>query len=206
MSRVIFKRSILIGLVLAGLFALLLHAPSISIVQAQQPTGSIPTVTGTARGPRVTVNLDQDFINVRSGPSATFYPRIGILMRGQSAPALGRSEDGQWIQIRYPGVPGGVGWVFAANVTLSSQSLPIIPAPPTPTSAATPTIDPTLQAAFVPAVTATGLATFTLAPPLEEPSFTDATAEPAAVPLGLVILGLGFVGVLVAVSSLLRGR
>ena len=189
-----------------GIFALLLYAPTSFTVQAQQPTGSIPTVTGTARGPQVTVNLDQDFINVRSGPSSFFYPRIGILMRGQTVPALGRSEDGQWIQIRYSGVPGGIGWVFAANVTLSSQAIPIVAAPSTPTSAATPTIDPTLQAAFVPAVTATGLATFTLAPPVEEPLFTDATAKPAPVPLGLIILGLGFVGVLVAIASLLRGR
>ena len=189
-----------------GVAALTFHVPGFLTVQAHQPTGSIPTVTGTARGPQVTVNLDQDFINVRSGPSSFFYPRIGILMRGQSAPALGRSEDGQWIQIRYSGAPGGIGWVFAANVTLSSQSLSIVAAPSTPTSAATPTIDPTLQAAFIPAVTATGLATFTPALPVDEPLFTDATAKPAAIPLGLVILGLGFVGVLVATASLLRGR
>lgn len=185
---------------------LLFYAPTVAIVQAQQATGSIPTVTGTPLGPTITVNLDQDFVNVRSGPSSFDYPRIGILMRGQSVPALGRSEDGQWIQIRYIGAPGGIGWVFAANVTLSSQSLPIVVAPPTPTSAATPTIDPTLQAAFVPAVTATGLATFTPAPPLDETSFQDATVKQAAVPLGLVILGLGFVGILVAMASLLRGR
>ncbi len=190
----------------AGMLTLSLRVPSVSIVQAQQPTGSIPTVTGTPPGPLVTVNLDQDFINVRSGPSSSFYPRIGILMRGQAVPALGRSEDGQWIQIIYPGVPGGVGWVFAANVTLSSQALPFVDAPPTPTSAATPTINPTLQSAFVPAVTATGLATFTPAPPMEEPSFFDATVAPAAVPLGLIILGLGFAGILVAMASLLRGR
>ena len=200
-----FKRIVLVGLSL-GTAALLLYAPTVVIVQAQQPTGSIPTVTGTPAGPMVTVNLDQDFVNVRSGPSAFDYPRIGILMRGQSVPALARSENGQWIQIRYVGAPGGIGWVFAANVTLSSQALPIISAPPTPTSAATPTINPTLQAAFIPAVTATRLATFTPAPLLDEPSFTDATIEPAAVPLGLIILAFGFVGVLVAMSSLLRGR
>lgn len=205
MHRKFFKQIVLVGLFL-GLAVLFLHVPAVLIVQAQQPTGVIPTVTGTPPGPMVTVNLDQDFVNVRSGPSSFDYPRIGILMRGQSVPALARSEDGQWIQVRYIGAPGGVGWVFAANVTLSAQSLPIIPAPPTPTSAATPTINPTLQAAFVPAVTVTGLATFTLAPAVEEPLFQDATAKPAAVPLGLVILGLGFVGVLVAISSLLRGR
>jgi len=197
----------LIWIVVAlGAVALIAFAPSISIVRAQQPTGSIPTVTGTPPGPRVTVNLDLEFVNVRSGPSSFYYPRIGILMRGQSAPALARSDDGQWIQIRYAGVAGGIGWVFAANITLSSQSLPIVAAPPTPTFVSTPTINPTLQAAFVPAVTATGLATFTPAPPLEEPSFSDVTTQPAAVPLGLVIVGFGFVGVLVALASLLRGR
>jgi len=201
-----FIRLVLGGLLLAGLSLILANHPAVFVVHAQQPTGVIPTVTGTLRGPSITVNIDQDFVNVRSGPSSTFYPRIGILMRGQTVPALARSEDGQWIQIRYLGAPGGLGWVFAANVTLSSQALPRAAAPPTPTFAATPTINPTLQAALIPAVTATGLATFTPAPPLAEPSFTDATPQPAAVPLGLVILGLGFVGAVVAMASLLRGR
>ena len=206
MSRIAIQRTVLTVLLFAGLILILVYAPAIPIVHAQQPTGSIPTVTGTPRGPLVTVNLDQDFIYVRSGPSSTFYPRIGVLMRGQAVPALARSEDDQWIQVRYPGARNGVGWVFAANVTLSSQALPIIAAPPTPTFIATPTIDPTLQAAFVPAVSANGLATFTPAPLLEEPSFSDATVKAAAVPPGLIVLGLGFIGVLVAMASLLRGR
>jgi hypothetical protein len=192
--------------VLLALSILATRVPDVVIVQAQQPTGSIPTVTGTPGGPRVTVNLDQDFVNVRSGPSSFFYPRIGILVRGQSAPALGRSSEGGWIEIEYLGVPGNIGWVFGANVTLSSQSLPIVEAPPTPTPLATPTINPTLAAAFIPPVTATGLATFTPAAPVEVPTFTDVNIDTTGAPMGLLIFGFGVVGLLVAIVSFLRGR
>ena len=197
------------GLWLACLLTLILAAtrlPAIPLVHAQQPTGSIPTVTGTPLGPRITVNLDQDFVNVRSGPSSFSYPRIGILMRGESAPALARSQDNQWIMIEYWGVPGNIGWVFAANVTLSSQILPFVDSPPTPTLEATPTINPTLQAAFITPIPATPLETYTPAAPIEPPVFSDVEVAPTAAPMGLLIFGFGVVGVLVAVVSFLRGR
>ena len=198
------------GIWAGGMLALLVLAvrvPAALPAHAQQPTGSIPTVTGTPLGPRITVNLDQDYVNVRSGPSSFFYPRIGILMRGQAAPALGRSADGSWIEIQYLGVPGNIGWVYGANVTLSSGSvLPIVEAPATPTALATPTINPTLEAAFIPPVTPTSLATFTPAAPVEVPSFSDVNGNTSIAPIGLLIFGFGFVGVLVAVVSFLRGR
>jgi len=197
------------GLWLGGLLTLALCAtrlPAATLVHAQQPTGSVPTVTGTPLGPRITVNIDQDFVNVRSGPSSFSYPRIGILMRGESASAIGRSFDNQWIQIVYWGVPGNIGWVFAANVTLSSQALPFIDSPPTPTLQATPTINPTLQAAFISPVPATQLITFTPAAPVEPPSFVDVEVSATAAPVGLLIFGFGVVGALVAVASFLRGR
>jgi len=181
--------------------------PSVPAARAQQPTGSIPTVTGTPSGPFVTVNLDQDFVNVRSGPSSFFYPKIGILLRGQSAPALGRSPGGDWIQIRYPGVPGDVGWIYAPAVTLSSAGfLPILEPPPTPTFLVTPTIDPTLQAAFITPQLPTRLPTFTPAAPLAMPVFSDETRDASRIPLGLLIFSLGLVGVFAAVISFLRGR
>lgn len=47
------------------------YLPAQSPVGAQQPTGSIPTVTGTPSGMIVRVNIDLNFeiVNVYSGPS-----------------------------------------------------------------------------------------------------------------------------------------
>lgn len=201
-----FKFAVLLTLALCG-GMLALSLPSAATVQAQQPTGSVPTVTGTPRGPYVTVNLDLDFVNVRSGPSEYFYPKIGILMRGQSAPALARSTDGSWIQIYYLGVPGNVGWIYAPNVSLTSSGfLTIVEAPPTPTPPATPTINPTLEAAYIQPQTPTRLPTFTPPAPLENLVFTDNTDSASRVPLGLVVLSLMVVGVIIGVISFLRGR
>ncbi len=181
--------------------------PEQAVVQAQQPTGSIPTVTGTSVGAFITVNSDQEQINVRGGPSTYIYPPIGVLLAGQQAPARGRSPGGDWIQIDYPGVPGSVGWVYAPLVRLSpGANLQIVEPPPTPTPASTPTIDPTLAAIFIAPETPTRLPTFTPpAAPLEIPTFSDATAVPAGVPIGLLIFGFGFVGALGALISFLRG-
>jgi len=191
---------------LCALTAALLAPRTALIAGAQQPTGSIATVTGTASGPFITVNIDQEFVNVRSGPSSFFYPKIGILLRGQSAPALGRSPGGDWIQIYYVGVPGNIGWVYAANVSLNAPTLlPIVEPPPTPSLEA-PTLDPTLVAQYIPAVTATRLATFTPAPLVEPPVFHDVTLNANRIPMGLLIFGFGFVGILVAAISFLRGR
>lgn len=195
------------ALLFLGMGVLALALPFTRTVQAQQPTGSVPTVTGTPRGPYVTVNLDVDFVNVRSGPSEYFYPKIGILLRGQTAPALGRSPDGSWIQVYYLGVPGNTGWIYAPNVSLNSAGfLPIVEPPPTPTPPATPTINPTLEAAFIPPQTPTRLPTFTPPPPLENLVFTDNADAASRVPLGLIVLFLGFVGGLIAAISFLRGR
>lgn len=195
------------ALLFLGVGILALALPFARTAQAQQPTGSVPTVTGTPRGPYVTVNLDVDFVNVRSGPSEYFYPKIGILLRGQTAPALGRSPDGSWIQVYYLGVPGNTGWIYAPNVSLNSAGfLPIVEPPPTPTPPATPTINPTLEAAFIPPQTPTRLPTFTPPPPLENLVFTDNADAASRVPLGLIVLFLGFVGGLIAAISFLRGR
>jgi hypothetical protein len=84
--------------------------------------------------------------------------------------------------------------------------LPIeIPATPTPLS--TPTINPTLEAAFIGLETATRLPTFTPPAPLEIPQFQDETTNPTTgVPTGLLIVALGLFGFFGAVISYLRGR
>lgn len=194
-----------LGITLLGLFI-----PNRTLVSAQQPTGSVPTVTGTPSGPVVKVyfNLPEP-ISVYAGPSSFDYPAIGVLLPNEIAPAIGRARGREdWIQIRYPGVPGSTGWVWGPYVSLSPGALlPLVDLPPTPTALATPTIELTLQAAFIGQQTATRLPTFTPPPPLEMPSFTDVSQpQTTSIPMGLLILSLGLFGFFGAVISYLRGR
>jgi hypothetical protein len=195
---------VMVGILLLGLFD-----PGKPLVFAQQPTGSIPTVTGTPEGPVITVDQSLPVIRVYAGPSSFDYPSIGVLLGNEKAPAIGRARDREdWIQIRYAGVPGGTGWIYGLYVSLSAGArLPLVDVPPTPTPFATPTINPTLEAAFIGQLTATRLPTFTPPAPLEQPSFADAPSSSATnVPAGLLILSLGLFGFLGAVISYLRGR
>ena len=196
---------IIVGVSFLGLFN-----PVQPSVLAQQPTGSIPTVTGTAQGP--TIRVDPSFtqgIKVYAGPSQYDYPAIGYLLGNETAPALGRADGkDDWIQIYYPGVPGSVAWVYALYVSLSPGAfLKPIEIPPTPTPFSTPTINPTLEAAFIGQQTPTRLPTFTPPPPLELPQFQDETANQGnGIPTGLLIVSLGLFGFFGAVISYLRGR
>lgn len=174
----------------------------------QQPTPSIPTVTGTPAGPIARAVTDQDQINVRSGPSID-YPLIGVLLPGQQVPVLGRTPGGDWILVSYPGVPGNSGWVFASLVVLPpNPTLPIIEPPPTPTPLMTPTIDPTLAAQFVFDLPATRLPTYTPPPDLVIPTFEPVGSGSSAggIPMGLPIIILLVIGMFGAVLTLLRGR
>jgi hypothetical protein len=197
-------------LAFAGCFVLgLVGAIPPQAAHAQQPTGSIPTVTGSPAGPVVRVDQSVSQVRIYAGPSSFDYPAVGVLVAGETAPAIGRARGREdWIQIVYPGVPGSTAWVFGLYVSLSPGALlPLVELPPTPTPFSTPTINPTLEAAFLGQQTPTRLPTFTLAPPLELPQFSDADAAPAAgVPAGLIILSLGLFGFFGAVISYLRGR
>jgi len=194
---------------LCGVIALGAFVPGQPSVLAQQPTGSIATVTGTPAGPVIRVDPSLPQIRVYAGPSSFDYPAIGVLLGNEIAPALGVAKDRQdWIQIYYPGVQGSTGWVYALYVFLSPGAIlsPIdIPATPTPLS--TPTINPTLEAAFIGQTTPTRLPTFTPAPPIEVPLFTDEVGtQTTGIPTGLIILSLGLFGFMGAVISYLRGR
>ncbi len=164
------------------------------------------TVTGTPSGPMILV---PEQVNVRTGPSVN-YPQVGILIAGQTAPALGRSPGGDWLQIVYPGVPGNVAWVYAAFVVLQSfqpGGLPVVEPPATPTPRVTATIDATLAAQFnLGDATATRLPTFTSAAPLPEPTQVPAPEDGGGgFPPILAILGLLVVGLFGVVISFLRG-
>jgi hypothetical protein len=184
-------------------------SPAVPPALAQQPTGSIPTVTGTPSGPIITVDSSLQNIKVYAGPSSFDYPAVGVLLGNESAPALARAHDKEdWIQIYYPGVPGSVAWVWALQVKLSPGALlPDVEIPPTPTAMSTPTINPTLESAFIGEMTATRLPTFTPPPPLDLPAFTDApSTQQSRIPTGLLILVLALFGFFGAVISYLRGR
>lgn len=201
-------RRLTVLLIMAYLGAwLVFRSPARSSVIAQQPTGSVPTVTGTETGMIVRVNFDIETVNVYSGPSSYLYPSVGVLLKGQEVPAYGISEDEDWIQVYYPGVPDSVAWIYGPYVTIiKTGRLPRIPAPNTPAPLSTPTIDPTLAAAFIDPVTPTRLPTFTPPPELVVPTFLP-NADPAnRVPAGLLIIGLGFIGAFGALISFLRGR
>jgi hypothetical protein len=132
-----------------------------------------------------------------------------VLVAGESAPAIGRARGREdWIQIKYPGVPGSTAWVFGLYVSLSPGALlPLVDLPATPTPFSTPTINPTLEAAFIGQQTPTRLPTFTRPPPLELPQFADVTEAPTTgVPTGLIVLSLALFGFFGAVISYLRGR
>jgi len=204
-------RKLVFLLLIIGILLLILPALGWLVksdVSAQIPTVAIPTVTGSPQGPTVSVRRDedQDSINVRSGPSAK-YDIVGVLIVGQTAPAKGRTPGGDWIQIFYPGVPDSTGWVYSPLVDVSG-SLPIVEPPPTPTPRTTPTVDPTLAAQFILEIPPTRLPTYTAPPQLVIPTFSadEAPSVPAGIPMGVLIIGMGFLGVFGVLISLLRGN
>ncbi len=201
-----FIKPIVVFIIIVAFLVVLLNVPAPQKVAAQQPTGSVPTVTSTPMGPTIKVTYPEQ-INVRSGPSSWLYTAIGVLLSGQIAPAIGRSPGADWIEIRYEGVPGNLGWVYAPLVSLSANAnLQIVDPPPTPTPATTPTIDPTLAAAFIPQFTPTRLPTFTPSSPLVLPTFEVVGPKTGGIPMGLIIVLLALVGGFGSIISFLRGR
>jgi hypothetical protein len=205
-----YQVKLLVGLLFIGIFSSLgLTFTVRNQALAQQSTVSIPTVTSTKLGPMVTVNQDQEQINVRAGPGVgDEYPIVGVLEQGEKVPALGRSPGGDWIQIIYPTVNGGVAWVYAYLVTVSGGELPIVAPPPTATPRVTPTIDPTLAAQLIVEVGPTRMPTFTPPPPVQMPTYTQAPAISVAggLPMGFIIIGMAVIGLFGLLISIFRGR
>ena len=184
----------------AMLIAGLSSASTRTGVLAQEPTPGSSEVF-------ITVTYTEQ-INVRNGPSTVLYDIIGNMQPGETAQALGVSPGRDWVQIVYPAGPGGVAWVHTSLISLSAGTLQIVEPPPTATPRTTPTIDPTLAAAYIFEPTVTRMPTFTPPPPLEIPQFTTmpATKSRNGVPMGALVIGSGIVGVLGYILSLLRRR
>jgi len=191
-----------IVLFLALLVSLIFSMPAMA--ESQQVATVVATVTGTPIGQFITVRLDQPQINVRGGPG-TAYPKVGVLLAGQQASAKGISTGGDWIMIDYPGIPGGVAWVYSPLVDVSPGQLPVVEPPPTPTPLYTPTINPTLAAQFIVTSAPTRLPTFTPPPPLAIPTFqTAAPSVTSRLPMGLVIIVTIAMGVFLGLVSLFQ--
>jgi len=198
------KITIFVSMIFVFLLLMFVNSTVNADYRFQQPTIALPTVTGTPKGVSAYVRLDQeDTINVRSGPGY-FYDQVGVLLAGQEVPVLGKSAGGDWVLIEYPGIPEGSGWVYSALVTLSVGTIPIIEPPSTPTPVTSETIDPTLAAQFLTTPVSTRLPTYTPAAPQSIPTYVDEVASGISqhIPIGLIILIIGGLGVLITVISI----
>ncbi len=184
------------ALLIFGMFS----ASSLTVALAQQPT-NVP-----ASGMFITVTTDEPQINVRMGPSSSVYTIVGTLITGSTAPALGRSQGGDWIQIEFPGAPDNRGWVYSPLVQVSPGVLQIVAPPPTPVQPPTSTVDPTLAAQFNLAPTATRLPTFTPPPSLTQPAYIQPASSNSndSVPLAVIILAFAVLGLIGLPLSLIR--
>ena len=174
-------------------------------VHAQAPATDTP-VPGAGQAYITNTFEGEPAINVRVGPSTIIFPiPCGALPYGASAVALGTTPAREWVQIEHPECPGGVGWLYAANVTLSG-ALRVVESPATPSPLATATFDPTLAAAFQQEPTVTRLPTFTPPPPLARPTFTEDVRPLGAFPAGAAILSVAILGGLVLAVSFIGRR
>lgn len=169
---------------------------------AQQPADTPTSSTGIF----ITVLFDEPQINVRLGPNSAIYPVVGTLPSGATAPALGRSQGGDWIQIEFPSAPGGMGWVYSPLVQLSPGTLQVAEPPPTPVPPPTATIDPTLAAQFSILPTNTRMPTFTPPPALTAYTYTEVPVKntAASVPLATIIIAFAILGLVGFLLSLIR--
>jgi hypothetical protein len=203
-------RAGLVGLLILFLLAWLPNLSARAGGAAQVPTGSVPTVTGTMMiASALILDNEQGQVFVRSGPNTVGYDQIGVLTPGQLVPVLGESPGGEWLQIAYPGVPGGVAWVWRRLVQVTPEAfLPTVEPPPSATPRVTATIDPTLAAQFLVEIPPTRLPTFTPAPVQSFPTFApDAgSVTSGRLPMGLLVVGMAIVGLFGMLISFLRGR
>ena len=181
---------------------------SVHNVSAQQATGSVPTVTGTPKGPMASIKagITEDHVNVRSGPS-TLYDAIGIIYIGASTPVIGKSIGGDWLLVEYPGVLGGTGWIWALYMDLTPGEIPIVEMPPSPQPKVTFTIDPTMASQFMTTPIATRLPTYTPPPPLTIPTYEQSSPQKfAGVPIGFIIIILMGLGIITSLFTYFQSR
>ena len=207
MKSTIFFRAAIVSLLvfIATGFA---AAPARAETDTPTPGPSVtPTFvpTATVGGPYVYV---PEKVNVRTGP-ATYFDQVGVLVAGQMAPALGRTEVGEWILVEYPGAPGSQAWIYAALVTVRDaelMDLAVVVPPPTPTLSISTTLIYDTESGGPATAAATRLPTFTPAPPIVIPTFAPEAAGPARVPPIYYIGGLLALSLVFAIIAVMQQR
>lgn len=121
---------------LAGLFSGLDFLPSgedynqTNFEQEPPPAPPTDTPISVASSPGFTV--DEDNVEVRSGPS-TEYSLMGVVNRGQTFTPNGRTQAGDWLQFPWEGRDV---WVQVQQLTVTgSDQIPVVeefPPPPPP--------------------------------------------------------------------------
>lgn len=179
-------------------------------VRAQEITTTAPATTTATFVPTPTVSGPSVFIpdrvNVRSGPG-TYYEKVGVLVAGQFAPAVGRTAVGEWIAIEYPEGTGENAWVYSPLVVVleaDMDDLPEVEPPPTPTLPVVPAAGFTLSPQHTPE--ATRLPTFTPAPQVAQPTFVTPEREGGVLPPIVLIAGLFSLGVVSGLVAIFRQR
>ena len=116
-----------------------------------------------------------------------------------------------FVPVREPnmteGGPDGYAWVYSSYVDYVGD-LPIVVVPNTPTPRITNTIDPTLAAQFIITVEPTRLPTFTEPAPLSIPTFDTVAGVnvTGGVPLGMIIVICGILGIIIGLFALSQRR
>lgn len=100
-------------------------------------TQTQPSVTGTAPAPdaattpppsssATATNAGTNDLNLRVAPDFNAAP-LYVLAAGQSAPAIGRTADSQWILVQVPDQPDQTAWVYASvvQVSVAVETLPV---------------------------------------------------------------------------------
>jgi len=99
------------------------------------PTETAVATPTPAPTPTPGVVVTNAFVNLRAGPG-TSYALLGRLTQGQAAEVTGKSDDGQWWQVR---VENKVAWVAGRYVQPNESAglARIVPPPALPTAAPT---------------------------------------------------------------------
>ncbi|MFZ1756295.1 MAG: DUF3048 domain-containing protein [Caldilineaceae bacterium] len=93
----------------------------------------VPDPSPTAGPPVHQAIVNEDIVNVRSGPG-TNYPVLEQVLAGQPFEAIGRNEDSSWLKICCPVESDESGWINAPLVAITAppETLPLAEIPPTP--------------------------------------------------------------------------